>query len=235
MKTVKILAFVSTFASVSYAQQYSIRLWSHNTPPGNDTADISFEDSLFQPSVYGATGLEEIGSGLTQTFVGGGDIASYSGIAGTYANSVAGNDYVQWSFTTSVSYLDPRIVMLQNNEYSDSYFGGDFSLLNSLSATYLLSTIQNDYVGAITLGTNVTAPLPGVDNDGGEVLDFADINLSPNTTYYVRAYLFGAGADGEAIFDDPGFHLQAFTQVPEPSVSLLFGLVGFCVLARRKR
>ena len=200
--------------------------FEHNSPTGGNNATV------INTAVIASNSNLTVGAGLGQYFVYG-NICHYSGVnQATFADAVANNDYIEYSFTTTVSLpANSSLVETTYGGFSNDYYGTSFAGAAPTGYTFVIST-DAAFTSPTTLTSGVTTPLPGVDAFEFKN-DATSYAVAANTTYYFRAYLYNS-ATGNALFDDTGFGIAA-PAIPEPSSIVTLSLLAGLAVTRRRR
>ena len=177
--------------------------WYNNSPSGTFNQDgyctnISTNTHLYgnahDRSIIDTANPYILGAGVTDN-TGGNSVRTLSGVeSANFMEAKAGNDYIEYTFTTTATLPDNTI--LNKFAMADSDEAGEYSFSIELSSDNFVSSsrLVTDFKISATLNRAHFFALDGV---------VATDNLQPSTTYTLRVYIYGAtDASTKIIFDD---------------------------------
>ena len=205
-------------------------IYKHNDPQGGNNPNV------VDAAVISNAANLTVGLGLTQIFFSG-NVAVYYGVnQTTFAAAVANNDYIEFNFTTTATLPTPSsLVETGFGEFSTNFYGTNFTGQAPAGYTFVLSE-SSTFASTTVLSSGTTGIQPGPDGYDAHLDVVSPYLLTASTTYYIRAYLYGA-AGGSAVFDDPSIGVAnvAPPAIPEPSSIVTLSLLAGLAVIRRRR
>ena len=200
--------------------------------------NTTYFSSVSDPATFGA--------GISASFAGPDDFPNddqfatssamaIDGVASnTLSDAITNNDYIEFSLTTANT--PNQIVVINSIQYSEyldegttDIIGGGLSYGIAISDdNFSTSTLigGGSVYGSIGSDTRTSGPATflGVDFSSYEG-DLIDYQLSPNSTYTIRMYLYGDGdRDNKVLVDDVGFKTKTYTDTDGDGIANLCDL-----------
>ena len=200
--------------------------------------NTTYFSSVSDPATFGA--------GISASFAGPDDFPdddqfatssamAVDGVASnTLSDAIINNDYIEFSLTTANT--PNQIVVINSIQYAEYLDEGTTDIIGG-GLSYGIAISDDNFSTSSLIGggnvyggtgsdTRTSGPFNflGVDFSVYEG-DLIDYQLSPNSTYTIRMYLYGDGdGDNKVLVDDVGFKTKTYTDTDTDGIADLYDL-----------